>query len=64
MDNSVLPLKAVILEISQRDFNRLNQVSTFKLKKTLHAMGRFTLILWYTIFLLLKTLLWLWNVEK
>jgi hypothetical protein len=37
MDNSVLPLKAVILEISKLYFNRFNQVSTFILKKTLHA---------------------------
>ena len=64
MDNSVLPLKAVILEISKLYFDRFNQVSTFILKKTLHAMGRFTLILGYEIFLLLKTLLWLWNVEQ
>jgi len=30
---------------------------------THHAMGRFTFILWYACYSLVKTLLWLWNVE-
>jgi hypothetical protein len=30
----------------------------------LQARGRFTLILGYELFSLLKTLLWLWNVEQ